>query len=250
MSRQRASSWSRAHVRPAAPTPRPRRWPPTAAPATRSTSSGRSSTRTLPRCDALHVGSLGTALEPGRGTFVDLVEQAWAHDVFVSFDPNLRTQFLGDREQAWRDVESLADAVRPGQAERRGRPPAAPRSRPDDIARSLLGGDRTELVVITHGASGAAAYTKNAEAWVDAPAVDHGRHRGRRRLVHVRPAGDPGRRRRDRCVRRRHARRRGVPDPADRRRGRGSRDHLFPPAGANPPTRAELPDGWPGGSPG
>ena len=40
---------------------------------------------------------------------VDLVEQAWAHDVFISFDPNLRTQFLGEREQAWRDVESLAD---------------------------------------------------------------------------------------------------------------------------------------------
>ncbi len=185
----------------------------------------------LPRCDALHVGSLGTALEPGRGTVVDLVEQAWAHDVFISFDPNLRTQFLGDREQAWRDVESLADRSGLVKMSNEDVDLLHPGADPADIARSLLGGDRTELVVITHGASGAAAYTKNAEAWVDAPTVDHGRHGGRRRLVHVRPAGDPGRRRRDRCVRRRHARRRGIPDPADRRRGPGSRDHLFPSGG-------------------
>jgi len=207
----------------------------------------------LPRCDALHVGSLGTALEPGRGTVVDLVEQAWAHDVFISFDPNLRTQFLGDREQAWRDVESLADRSGLVKMSNEDVDLLHPGADPADIARSLLGGDRTELVVITHGASGAAAYTKNAEAWVDAPRVD---------TVDTVGAGDSfmsallailvaegaiG------------AYGAGMPD------AEASLTRLIGGAalaaaitcsrrGANPPTRAELPDGWPnglqGGSPG
>ena len=203
----------------------------------------------LPRCDALHVGSLGTALEPGRGTVVDLVEQAWAHDVFISFDPNLRTQFLGDREQAWRDVESLADRSGLVKMSNEDVDLLHPGADPADIARSLLGGDRTELVVITHGASGAAAYTKNAEAWVDAPRVD---------TVDTVGAGDSfmsallavlvaegaiG------------AYGAGMPD------AEASLTRLIGGAalaaaitcsrrGANPPTRAELPDGWPNGSPG
>src|SRR5215217_5549171 len=62
----------------------------------------------LPACDALHVGSLGTVLEPGRNSVLDLVEQAWARDVFVSYDPNVRAPLVADPKQAWRDIESLA----------------------------------------------------------------------------------------------------------------------------------------------
>jgi fructokinase len=204
--------------------------------------------QTLPACDVLHVGSLGTALEPGSHTVSDLVEQAYARDVFVSFDPNLRAQFLGDPEQAWGDVQSLAD--RAGLVKMSDEDVALlhPGADPADIARSLLGGDRTELVVVTHGAQGAAAYTSRAEARVDAPKVT---------TVDTVGAGDSfmsallaillddgslesyGE---------------GLPhdEAALERLLRGAAQAAAVTCsrrGANPPTRAELPDGWPG-SPG
>lgn len=126
----------------------------------------------LPHCDALHVGSLGAALDPGRDSVLDLVDRAWGRDVFISFDPNLREQFLGDPEQVWRDVESLAERAALVKLSDEDIELMHPGAEPADIARSLLSGDRTELVVVTHGAQGAAAYVDGIEAWVDAPRVD------------------------------------------------------------------------------
>ena len=61
------------------------------------------SRQTLPACRALHVGSLGTLLEPGRDSVLDLVEQAVARDVFVSYDANLRETFVDDRDRTGGD---------------------------------------------------------------------------------------------------------------------------------------------------
>lgn len=126
----------------------------------------------LPRCDVLHVGSLGTALEPGRESVLDLVDQAWGRDVFVSYDPNLRGQFLGDREQAWRDLESLAERATLVKLSDEDVELVQPGADPDDIARSLLEADRTELVVVTRGAEGSVAYRHGLRVEVPTPPTD------------------------------------------------------------------------------
>lgn len=116
----------------------------------------------LPDCDALHVGSLGTVLEPGRMSVLDLVEQAWARDVFVSYDPNLRAgqHTDHDHDQAWGDVESLADRSHLVKLSDQDIGLLHPGADPDDIARSLLDGERTELVIRTRGADGAVGYVR------------------------------------------------------------------------------------------
>jgi fructokinase len=126
----------------------------------------------LPSCDALHIGSLGTVLEPGRDSVLDLVEQAWARDVFVSYDPNVRAGHLTDHDhdRAWGDIESLADRADLVKLSVQDIEFLHPGADPDQIARSLLTGDRTELVILTRGAQGATAYAE--EVVVSVPAVE------------------------------------------------------------------------------
>ncbi|MDQ6933691.1 MAG: carbohydrate kinase [Actinomycetota bacterium] len=135
----------------------------------------------LPACDALHVGSLGTVLEPGRNSVLDLVDQAYARDVFVSFDPNVRAGFLDDRSGTWRDIESIAERANLVKLSGEDVELLQPGADPEDIARSLLTGERTELVVVTQGERGASAYTQQTLASVPAP---------RTRLVDTVGAGD------------------------------------------------------------
>ncbi|MFL6157026.1 MAG: PfkB family carbohydrate kinase [Marmoricola sp.] len=116
----------------------------------------------LPHCDALHVGSLATVLEPGRDSVLDLVEQAWSLDVFVSYDPNIRAV----SQESWGDVESLADRANLVKLSEHDIELLHPGADPDDVARSLLTGDRTELVVLTRGSRGATAFAEAAEVSV------------------------------------------------------------------------------------
>lgn len=126
----------------------------------------------LPDCDALHVGSLGTVLEPGRDTVLDLVEQAWARDVFVSYDPNVRAGHLTDHDhdQAWGDIESLADRAQLVKLSEQDIAFLHPGADPAQIARSLLTGDRTELVILTRGGDGATAFAEGVE--VSVPGIE------------------------------------------------------------------------------
>lgn len=126
----------------------------------------------LPPCDALHVGSLGTVLEPGRTSVLDLVEQAWALDVFVSYDPNVRPPLVGDPVQAWGDVESLAGRAHLVKLSAQDVEILHPGADPGDIARSLLEGERTELVLLTRGHEGASAYAGDVVVEIPAPDVD------------------------------------------------------------------------------
>ena len=126
----------------------------------------------LPECDALHVGSLGTVLEPGRDSVLDLVEQAWARDVFVSYDPNVRTPLLVDQDQSWRDIEALADRAQLVKLSEQDIDLLHPGADPASIARSLLTGDRTELVILTHGPRGATAFSRTDALEVHVPAID------------------------------------------------------------------------------
>ncbi len=200
--------------------------------------------RQLPPCRALHVGSLGTLLEPGRDSVLDLVEQAGARDVFVSYDANLRDSFVDDRDRVRRQVLDLGARCGLVKLSDEDALLIDPSADPDDVARMLLDGARTQLVVLTRGAEGATAYTAEGETTVRPRPVE---------MVDTVGAGDafmagllaqlsdldafrpPGP---------------GVPV------GREDTTRLLQGAmevaavtcerrGANPPRRAELPPGWP-----
>ncbi len=110
---------------------------------------------------ALHVGSIGAALRPGRESVVRLVEEAAARGVTVSYDPNMRPAFTPDREQAWADVREVAAASRLVKMSDEDLEFLVPGATAEDAARALLGG-RTEVVVVTHGGSGAVAFSGQA----------------------------------------------------------------------------------------
>ncbi len=120
----------------------------------------------------LHVGSLGTALDPGRQAVLELVRQAAEDEVFVSFDINARPAFVTDIEQSWRGVLEIAGGTRLVKMSDEDVALLQPGVALDDVAAGLLGSSSTELVVITEGADGARAYTENNHVRVDAPEVD------------------------------------------------------------------------------
>jgi fructokinase len=122
---------------------------------------------TLPRdVAALHVGSLGTVLEPGRRAVLEVLETSAADEVLVSYDPNLRPGFLPTWQEV-RTVAARADLVKLSEDDLRalhGEDPDV-----EELARELLAADRTELVVVTHGGSGASAFTAGDAVDVPAP---------------------------------------------------------------------------------
>lgn len=113
----------------------------------------------LPPCRALHVGSLGTLLEPGRAAVSDLVDQAVARDLFVSFDANLRETFVDDRARVWDAVRELGSRCTLVKLSDEDAELLDPASDVDDVARELLAGARTRLVLLTRGAKGATAFS-------------------------------------------------------------------------------------------
>jgi len=106
----------------------------------------------------LHVGSLAACLPPGDRVVHDLVRQADSAGMFVSYDPNLRPAFVADPRECWRQVVELAGRARLVKVSDEDLRLAAPGSSVDAVAGTLLAGPVTELVVVTHGARGAAAY--------------------------------------------------------------------------------------------
>jgi fructokinase len=117
----------------------------------------------------IHVGSLGTVLEPGRTAVLDLVQRAVAADAFVSFDPNIRPFFLDDPDAAWDDVCELAGGSRLVKLSDEDLRLLRPDGAEADVCRELLAAPRTELVVLTRGGAGAVAYTEGAELTVPTP---------------------------------------------------------------------------------
>src|SRR4051812_22064772 len=61
------------------------------------------STRPSPTAfDALHVGSLGATLDPGRDSVVQTAQEAARAGLMVSLDPNVRPALTPDRAAVWR----------------------------------------------------------------------------------------------------------------------------------------------------
>ena len=119
----------------------------------------------------VHVGSLGSSLEPGRASVVDLVRRAAEADVFVSYDPNIRPFFLEDRAAAWREVLEIAAGTQLLKLSDEDLRLLRPDDAEDDVCRELLGRGRTELVVLTRGDKGAKAFTSGAVLEVPAPSI-------------------------------------------------------------------------------
>ena len=114
---------------------------------------------------ALHVGSVGSALRPGRDSILAMVEQASGAGLLVSYDPNARPVFTPDRDQAWRDVREVAgrsELVKLSDEDLHFLQPGAD---PRAVADQLLGG-ATRLVVVTFGGEGALAVSREATTHV------------------------------------------------------------------------------------
>jgi fructokinase len=120
----------------------------------------------------VHVGSLGTTLEPGRHSVEELVRQAVDADVFVSYDPNIRPFFLPDPEAAWHDVREIGADARLVKLSDEDLRLLRPGGDEEAMCRELLGGPHTELVVLTQGERGATAFTEGATVAVAAPPTD------------------------------------------------------------------------------
>jgi fructokinase len=195
----------------------------------------------LPPCVALHVGSLGATLEPGRESVVDLVRQAVDRDLFVSYDANLRDTFVDDAEHTWREVRELGALCTLVKLSDEDAELLRSDSDPDDVARTLLDGERTELVLLTRGADGATAFTTAGSVSVT-PRPVH--------VVDTVGAGDAFMAATLAQLSDAGAFRQGLDtdDAALERLAAGAVEVAAITCerrGANPPTRQELPPGWP-----
>jgi fructokinase len=116
---------------------------------------------------AVHVGSLGAALPPGRDAVLDLLAQA--ADRFVSFDPNVRPAFVGDPAAAWRELAEVAACARLVKCSEEDLAALRPGEDEADLAAELLGAGATELLVVTRGGAGASGYRDGTRVDVPAP---------------------------------------------------------------------------------
>lgn len=126
----------------------------------------------LPERDGLHVGSLGASLEPGRRAVLDLVRQAADRDMFVSFDPNVRPVFVTDPDAAWRDLTGTATLSTLVKASDEDLQVLQPDHPIPVLAAELLAGDRTEIVIVTRGGGGSWVFGPGLAVEVAAPRVE------------------------------------------------------------------------------
>jgi fructokinase len=203
----------------------------------------------LPETTALHFGSLGAALEPGRQAVLDLARQAAQAGLFVSFDPNIRPVFVTDRAQAWRDVVESAELATLVKVSDDDLAVLRPGASMADLAAEVLAGERTELVIVTCGAAGAHAFGGGDGGRVSLAPPDV-------RVVDAVGAGDSFMAATLACLADRGMLAPGALadsiDIADTGYTRTLLDAAMTAAavtvsrrGANPPTRRELPPAWP-----
>ncbi len=202
----------------------------------------------LPRCRGLHVGSLGTVLEPGRESVLDLVDQAVARGLLVSYDLNVRESFVSDRAAAWESARQLAHRCSVVKLSDEDALVLAPHQSPEETSLELLDETPGRLVLLTRGRDGAAAYAVGMSVEVTPRPT---------RVVDTVGAGDAfmaGTLARLHDI--------GCLDDVAGlgRLGADDLELLIGGAvevaaitcerrGANPPTRAELPEGWPAAKP-
>jgi len=190
---------------------------------------------------ALHTGSIAAFLPPGGDAVVRLLERA-AGRVTVSYDPNARPRLMGDAGAARRRVErivALCDVVKVSDEDLAW---LAPGADPGDVARAWLALGPA-LVAVTRGGEGSFAVTAAGRVDVPAPSVTvidtvgAGDSFTAGLLDHLAGAGLLG-------AERRGALRQAGPDVVRAMLAHAARIAAITcsRAGANPPTRAELPE--------
>lgn len=122
---------------------------------------------------ALHVGSLGLALEPGDTAVLELTRRtSGAGDVLVSYDPNARPSLTPDRTAAAQrvlEVAALAHLVKCSDEDLEF---LFPGTAPEDFADRLLGLGAVRLVVVTLGGDGVFVATAGGSLRLPPYAVD------------------------------------------------------------------------------
>src|SRR5262245_57913852 len=94
---------------------------------------------------ALHTGSLGTALEPGAKTTRALVVDAIAAGATITYDPNVRPAISPDREEAWRLVRQWADLAHVVKLSDADAEFLCPGAGIDEVVDHFLAAERTRL---------------------------------------------------------------------------------------------------------
>jgi fructokinase len=116
---------------------------------------------------AVHVGSIGAALEPGA-TLVERLVTESRPSATISFDPNVRPQLMGSADAARPRIErlvALADVVKASDGDLAWLYPDAEVT--EVMERWLALGPA--LVVVTRAGDGAEALTAAGRIWVPAP---------------------------------------------------------------------------------
>ncbi len=119
--------------------------------------------------EAVHVGSLGTALMPGAHRVAELIATADAMGLAVSYDPNVRLAVEADPE-FWRAVfETVIPYARIVKMSDEDAAVLFPDEAPEDLAKRLAADGK--LVAITLGGSGAVVAGGVELGGADAPAI-------------------------------------------------------------------------------
>ena len=119
--------------------------------------------------EVVHVGSLGTCLEPGAALVADLVAMADALGVPVSYDPNVRLTFEPNHAVWRRTFEAIAPHAGIIKMSDEDAGVLFPGEEPDVLAQKLAVSGA--LVAITLGGAGAIIASSRAVTRVEAPAI-------------------------------------------------------------------------------
>ena len=121
---------------------------------------------------AVHVGSLGTVLQPGTTRTRQIVQQALEAGTVVTYDPNVRPAISEDPALAWSQVRewaALAHVVKLSDDDAEFLQPGVPVA---EVIDTFLAAPRTQLVVVTQGADGTTLATREHRVHVEAPRVE------------------------------------------------------------------------------
>lgn len=122
--------------------------------------------------NALHFGSLASAVAPGRDAVAQAVRDALAGDLVVSYDPNIRPALVDDvessQQRAW-DLAHQAHVVRMSDEDLEF---ITPGCTPGEAADRLFAHGNTEVLLITCGGEPTFWATKNARGQVTGPKVE------------------------------------------------------------------------------
>ncbi|GAA3697185.1 carbohydrate kinase [Arthrobacter ginkgonis] len=126
--------------------------------------------RALDDAQLVHTGSIAAILEPGASTVLDAVRRARPHAT-IAFDPNIRPAFMSDHDAAVAQVErfvELSDVVRASDSDLEW---LYPERTVEESARAWLDLGPA-MVVATYGSRGPWGLVASGPARAEAPVVD------------------------------------------------------------------------------